>query len=69
MEPIFIAQIEQDPDQHMQWFSKCTDEAKLKGCTFGRYSVHPDNERIALVEAWTEAPDDQGQQRWMLTAS
>lgn len=63
-EPIFIAQIEQDPSLHRAWFMKRTDEAEEIGCMFGRYSVHPDNERLALIEAWTERPEDQGEVRW-----
>jgi invasion protein IalB len=68
-EPIFIAQIEQDPSLHRAWFDACTQQAKQKGCTFGRYSVHEDNERLALAEGWVDRPDAQGEQRWSLVAS
>ena len=69
VEPIYIAQVEQDPDLHRRWFMARTDDAEAMGCMFGRYRVHPDNERIALIEAWTERPDDQGPLRWALTAA
>lgn len=66
-EPKYIRQVHQDPSLHRVWFEKCTAEAQAEGCTFGRYSTHPDDEHLALVEGWVDRPDDQGDTRWQLT--
>lgn len=64
LEPIFIRRVEQDHDLHRGWMEKCLEESKAQGCVFGRFSIHPDNNRLALVEAWAETPEDQGDVRW-----
>ncbi|QIG74577.1 hypothetical protein EVC10_069 [Rhizobium phage RHph_Y25] len=66
-EPEYIRQVHQDPSLHRAWFEECGAEAKAEGCTFGRYSTHPDDEQLALVEGWTQRPNDQGEIRWQLT--
>ncbi len=66
-EPFFVAQVEQEPSNHSDWFNRRTDDAEKEGGVFFRYSVHPDNERLVLVEAWSSRPDEQGDQRWSLT--
>lgn len=64
-EPVYIRQNgDCDPDNHRAWFRECAAEARALGCTFGRHSVHPDNERLVLVEGWLKQPKDQGEVRW-----
>lgn len=63
-EPSYIRLAEQDPALHRGWFESCSREAKVDGCTFGRFTVHPNNERMALVEGWIDKPDNQGEPRF-----
>jgi hypothetical protein len=68
-EPSYIAFIKQNPSLHRAWFAAQAEQGKVQGCTFGRFSVNDDDEQLALVEGWTERPDDQGEIRWHLTKS
>lgn len=67
-EPKYVVQTVQNPDDHVQWFSDHAFKARDEGCTHARFSVHPHDERMALVEAWVTRPDDEGAQRWQFEA-
>jgi hypothetical protein len=65
-EPDYIAQVHQQSENHSDWFKARAIEAQSEGCTFARGSVHPQDARLALFEAWKEHPEDQGDIRWQL---
>lgn len=65
-EPRYVAQVEQTPFAHPDWFIAKRAEAESDGCTFFRFSVHPDNMGIALIEGWEKQPADQGEIRFMI---
>lgn len=65
-EPDFIAQVQQDPALHREWWKVRAAEASNAGCTFARCAYHPQDATIALFEGWKVRPDDQGEPRWQL---
>ena len=68
-EPTYIRQVHQDPDRHRDWFDSCAADMKVEGVSFARYSVHPQDEQLALVEGWQEkVVPDQGEPRWSFAA-
>jgi hypothetical protein len=65
-DPIYIAQTWTSHD-HQQWWLQRRDEAVQKGATFFRFSYHPDNPNLLLIEGWASQPKDQGEVRWQLS--
>ena len=49
------------------WFRAAADEARSEGAPFLRFSHHPVNTSILLVEGWVARPDDMGDPRFALT--
>lgn len=66
--PGFVAQVEQTPFSHPEWFKKTRDEAESKGFKHFRFSIHPINMDLALIEGWVQQPECEGSQRWSLNA-
>lgn len=66
VEPGFIAQVDQTPFSHPEWFKRMRQEAEAKGFSHFRLSVHPHNIDLALFEAWIVIPECEGSQRWSL---
>ena len=69
VEPFYIRQSREDrtPAEIRDWFSKCAEEAKAEGAQFCRFSHHPDDAQLLLVECWKEkVVTDQGPIRWSL---
>jgi hypothetical protein len=68
-EPDFISQNAEpmDRDTRLAWFAARNVEAKERGATFGRASIHPEH-GWALFEGWKVEPEDQGAQRWQVAA-
>lgn len=56
-------------EQRMDWFEAAAREAREEGMTFFRYSYHPDNPCLLLIEGWRGRPKDQGDIRWQLVPS
>lgn len=69
-EPFYIRQSgdTRTSDEAREWFRECTAEAKAEGAQLCRYSQHPDDKHLFLVECWREKHvKDQGPLRWNLT--
>jgi hypothetical protein len=68
-EPDFLSQTAEPMDQEarLAWFVDRNAEAKERGATFGRASVHPEH-GWALFEAWKVRPEHEGEQRWQVVA-
>jgi hypothetical protein len=54
-------------EEGFEWFQAAGAEARQKGCTFARFSYHPDIPNLRIVEGWIARPTDQGDIRWALT--
>lgn len=74
MEPEYIAQNADGltGDAALDWFKQCSVEANSKGCTHGRYTIHPEHGWL-LVEGWNVAPRvdgelREGEPRWQVTS-
>lgn len=65
-EPDYIAQTYQNHLTHMSWYNLRKREAQREGCTFFRYSYHPQDIWIALIEGWKKQPADQGEPRFQI---
>lgn len=67
-EPTYIAQSFEPmtTTQAQEWFRDRFDEAKERGCAFGRYTHNPKTGGY-LVEGWDTQPADQGEPRWQMT--
>lgn len=69
-EPFYIRQSGETRtfEEQMQWFKQCAEEAKSEGAQLCRFSRHPDDVNLLLVEGWRErVVPDQGPIRWSLT--
>ena len=69
-EPFYIRQSGEirSSDEAKEWFKQCAREAKAEGARLCRFSHHPDDKHLLLVECWREAVvADQGPLRWSLT--
>ena len=72
MEPFYIAQTAEPhvAGGRMVWFEERAAEAKAQGAQLCRFTVHPDNPDLLLVEGWREKHvPDRGDPRWQLTAA
>lgn len=56
------------PEDKLAWLQGCAQEAKTAGAVLCRASEHPYINDLVLFEAWLEWPEDQGDQRWALSA-
>ena len=56
-------------EQKRAWFQQCAREAVDEGCVWQRYSIHPDDDNLTLVEGWNKKPAHEGEQRWQMTAT
>lgn len=66
--PIYIAMGHGSTFMEKQkWWTARQSEAVEEGCDFFRYSVHPNDPRLILIEGWKGWPDDQGEPRWFMT--
>lgn len=65
-DPFYIRQTAEpmEPDKQRAWFQACADEAKAAGATWCRFSVHPQDARILLVEGWKHRPSHEGELRF-----
>lgn len=71
MEPFYIRQQGEPktPDERMAWFKMCAAEAKAEGAQLCRFTAHPSDSNLLLVECWKEfRVPDQGEPRWAMTA-
>lgn len=70
LEPIFIrqcAELKSDKERDA-WFRNHAAEAQKAGCTYCRFTIHPDNINRVMVEGWTTRPRRTLPQRWNVTA-
>jgi hypothetical protein len=68
-EPTYIAMGKSSTFAGKQdWWKERELEAIKEGCDFFRYSVHPDDACLILIEGWKGWPDDQGEPRWFMTS-
>ncbi len=49
------------------WWQMRQADAVEEGCDFFRYSVHPGDPCLILLEGWKGWPDNQGDPRWFMT--
>lgn len=75
MEPDYIAQNADGltGDKARDWFIARNIEAIERGCTHGRYAIHPDHGWL-LVEGWKTAPRKdgelcEGKPRWQVVSN
>lgn len=71
-EPFYIRQSHENrtPEQAKEWFHQCAEEAKSEGAQLCRFSHHPNDKTLLLVEGWKEKyVADQGPLRWSETES
>lgn len=68
MEPFYIRQTAQrmTAKQRNAWVQRCILEAEAHGALLCRFSSHPHDKDILLVEAWKQCVEDKGQPRWQL---
>lgn len=68
-EPIFIRQCRKPKtnDERDTWFHTMADLAKAAGCTWCRFTFHPDDENRTLVEGWRLRPRKEGAHRWQVS--
>ena len=69
-EPTFIRQCKEPKSDEArdEWYRIMAIEAKAAGCTYCRFSIHPDNINRVMVEGWSTRPRRQATQRWNVTA-
>lgn len=68
IDPIYTAMGMGDTFAEKQsWWKDRETEARKEGATFFRYTVHRNDPRLILIEAWKSWPDDQGEPRWFMT--
>lgn len=64
-EPKYVAQVKQTPFLHPDWLIAERKKAENEGCTFFRYTVHPTDMDVALIEGWEEFTEDLGSPRFI----
>lgn len=69
-EPIFIRQCREpkSDDVRNEWYKARAVEAKAAGCTYCRFSIHPDDINRVMVEGWITRPRRHVAQRWSISA-
>jgi hypothetical protein len=69
-EPIFIRQCQQPKSdiEREKWFLAQATEAKNIGCTYCRFTIHPEDINRVMVEGWITRPSKRLPQRWGVTA-
>lgn len=68
-EPFYIRQSHEKrtPQEVSAFFMRSAEEAKAEGANLCRFSHHPDDKSLLLVECWREkVVEDQGPLRWSL---
>lgn len=68
-DPFYVRQTAEPADiaDPSEWFRQALEEAKREGATFARFTIADDRSAL-LIEAWTEQPSNQGEQRWSFAA-
>ena len=71
-EPFYVVQTAEPEhtattESRIAWFKHHSNQAKIEGATFPRYSLRNAPKLMLLFEAWKTQPKDQGAQRWALT--
>lgn len=63
----FISQKVADlADQELDtWFGATAAELRAQGATWLRFTNHPDNPRLHLVEGWKVRPAEEGEPHWL----
>lgn len=71
MEPYYLAQTAEpmDDQQRWAWYEDHARRAEAAGCTWRRYTIHPDRPELVLIEAWTARPDNEGEPRFQFAAA
>lgn len=69
-EPDFLSQCADpfaDDDARHKWFHERAAEAKAKGATWCRYTIHPER-GWTLFEGWKVRPENDGEPRWQIAS-
>lgn len=72
-EPFYVRQTAETMtgEERHRWIEGACSEAREAGAKHDRISISRElvpDKTLVLVEAWHERPEDEGEQRWALTA-